>query len=121
MPVAVEGDLVAAADDLARELRPPLHLLADEEERRTRIAPLERVEYGRRPFRMWAVVERQGDCRRTVDPARDAKHSRERGNVSGRRGERPRRRGTGSNDNECPRPANASVPLGRAARSSPPG
>jgi hypothetical protein len=69
MPVAVQSDFVAAADDLACELRPPLHLLADEEEGRTGIAALERVEYGWRPFRMWPVVECQRDCLRAVDPA----------------------------------------------------
>jgi hypothetical protein len=70
---------------------------------------------------MWAVVERQSDCPCAFDSAGDAKHSCERRNVSGRRGERPRGRGTGSNGEECLRPANASVPRGRATRSSPPG
>ena len=69
MPVAVQSDLVAAPDDLACELGPPLHLLADEEEGRTRIAALERVEDGGRPFRMWAVVEGQSDCPCAFDPA----------------------------------------------------
>lgn len=61
MAVAMDGDQVPASSDLARYVRVPLHLFADEEERCASARSVERVQHRRGPERMWAVVERERD------------------------------------------------------------
>src|SRR5207244_9603662 len=72
VPVAMDADLVAGGGYLGCELRPALDLLADEEERRPHVCPLERGEHGARPLWMWPVVERQRDGVRTIDRGANA-------------------------------------------------
>jgi len=92
VPVAVQRDLVSGGGDLGRDLRPTLHLLADEEERRRRPGRGEQFEGGRRPLRVRAVVERQRDAGVVPDPPWDPERVRHGRDHRSRRGRRPRRR-----------------------------
>ena len=72
VPVPVQRDLVARGGDLGGDSRPALDLLADEEERRSRIGARERLEHRARPLGMRPVVERQGDAGAIEQAAVDA-------------------------------------------------
>ncbi len=75
-------------DDRACQRRLGAHLLADQEEGRSRTVRGEQLEDRRRPVGVWPVIERQHDLRR-LDPALDVVGLRERGNDRRRRGHEP--------------------------------
>ena len=60
MGEGVIADLVSLAQDAAEQRGVQLGILADDEERRRRVARVERVEDHRRPRAVWPVVEREG-------------------------------------------------------------
>src|SRR5919197_5939300 len=90
MAVAVEADVVAGSDDLGRELRSALDLLADEEERRPRVRSLQERENRRRSGRMRSVVERERDRIRGLDAVVDPERRSERPEAGRERGQRMR-------------------------------
>ena len=61
MRVRVMTEGVAAADDLAHEIRPAGRALADHEERGARVMAIEQVEDARRIVIVRAVIDRQPD------------------------------------------------------------
>ena len=83
MPIAVQRDRVTRRDDLGRERRPPLHLLADHEERGVRSLPREHLEDGGRALRVRPVVESHGHARSPAEHTREIQGAR-RGRNHGR-------------------------------------
>ena len=68
--VAVQGDHVALAGDLGRERRPPLDLLADEEERGLDVRRRQHLQHRRSPLGVGTVVERDRHPVGIGEPAR---------------------------------------------------
>ncbi len=68
--MAVQLDPVPGGDDLGRQRRTPLDLLAGEEEGRRGAVLAQRLQHGRRPLRVRAVVEGEGDAVRAGHRAR---------------------------------------------------
>ena len=83
MRVAVQGDHVALAGDLGRERRPPLDLLADEEERGLDARRRQHLEHRRRALGVGTVVERDRHPVGTGERPRDLEGGRGLRNVWG--------------------------------------
>ena len=67
-------------DDLGRERRAPLHLLADQEERRLRARPREHLEDGGRALGVRPVVERHHHAGAPAEHTREIQGARRGGN-----------------------------------------
>jgi len=93
MPMTVDGDRVAAGDDLAGDIRRREHALADHEERRFGVT--QRVEHGRSAERVRTIVEGERDA--AVDAPREPQRGRDRRRDRGERGHGPHGRGGGEN------------------------
>ena len=76
MAVAVQAYLMPRRSDLRGERRPALHLLADEVERGGGAGIRERPQDGGSALWMRAVVEREGDTRRSLETAGNAEPRR---------------------------------------------
>jgi len=75
MNKAVSAYLVATSDNLGRQAGPARDLLADEEECRFHLMPLQRVKNGRSTARMGPVIEREGHDRAVRQPVVDVEDS----------------------------------------------
>lgn len=104
--VAVQSDLVPGRSDLGRQLRPALHLLADQEERRHRPGLGQRGEHRRGSLRVGSVIEREGHPRSARQRARHPEDGRAAG-INGREG---------MSDHSHGRPIIAHPGAGRVAR-----
>ena len=85
MAVPVQSNGVSRGDEILQQRWTALDLLSDDEERRSRARAREDLEHGRRPRRVWTVVERQRNATPT-GPGRDRPRQPQAGRRSGHDG-----------------------------------